>query len=91
MTTYSKFKRILKEIELISKNEKLIKLTNEWISEANQFKYSYHFEWLGRPIIQYPWILSQCKKLWEVKPDLIIETGIAHEFTYNVCINAWIT
>lgn len=42
-------------------------------------KYSYNFEWLGRPIIQYPQDMVAMQELiWEIKPDLIIETGIAH-------------
>jgi cephalosporin hydroxylase len=42
-------------------------------------KYSYNFTWLGRPIIQYPQdILAMQELIWSVKPELIIETGIAH-------------
>ena len=42
-------------------------------------KYSYNFFWLGRPIIQYPQdIVAIQEIIWKVKPDLIIETGIAH-------------
>jgi len=42
-------------------------------------KYSYNFSWLGRPIIQYPQDMAAMQELiWQVKPDLIIETGIAH-------------
>jgi cephalosporin hydroxylase len=42
-------------------------------------KYSYNFRWLGRPIIQYPQdIVAMQELIWQVKPDLIIETGIAH-------------
>jgi cephalosporin hydroxylase len=42
-------------------------------------RYSYNFSWLGRPIIQYPQdIVAMQELLWEVQPDLIIETGIAH-------------
>jgi cephalosporin hydroxylase len=42
-------------------------------------QYSYNFEWLGRPIIQYPQdILAMQELIWQIKPDLIIETGIAH-------------
>ncbi|NOR71477.1 MAG: cephalosporin hydroxylase [Methylomarinum sp.] len=41
--------------------------------------YPYNFEWLGRPIIQYPQdILAMQELIWTIKPDLIIETGIAH-------------
>ena len=42
-------------------------------------KYSYNFTWMGRPIIQYPQDLVAVQEIiWEVKPDLIIETGVAH-------------
>ena len=42
-------------------------------------KYSYNFEWLSRPIIQYPQdIVAMQELIWHIKPDLIIETGIAH-------------
>jgi cephalosporin hydroxylase len=42
-------------------------------------KYSYNYFWMGRPIIQYPQdIVAMQELIWSVKPDLIIETGIAH-------------
>lgn len=42
-------------------------------------KYSYNFAWQGRPIIQYPQdIVAMQELIWSVKPDLIVETGIAH-------------
>jgi cephalosporin hydroxylase len=42
-------------------------------------KYSYNFKWLSRPIIQYPQdIVAMQELIWQIKPDLIIETGIAH-------------
>lgn len=42
-------------------------------------KYSYNFSWMGRPIFQYPQdIIAVQQIIWSVKPDLIIETGIAH-------------
>lgn len=42
-------------------------------------QYSYNFSWQGRPIIQYPQDMAAIQELvWEIKPDLIIETGIAH-------------
>jgi cephalosporin hydroxylase len=50
-----------------------------WINQANAKKYSYHFEWLGRPIIQYPQdMVAMQQIIWAVQPELIIETGIAH-------------
>ena len=54
-------------------------LANEFLSESVKSNYSYNFEWLSRPIIQYPQdIVATQEIIWKVKPDLIIETGIAH-------------
>lgn len=53
-------------------------LTRKWFNRSCEHQYSYHFTWLGRPIIQYPTdILAVQELIWEVKPELIIETGIA--------------
>ena len=47
--------------------------------ESIRARYSYNFDWLGRPIIQYPQdIVAMQELVWQVRPDLIIETGIAH-------------
>jgi cephalosporin hydroxylase len=46
---------------------------------ADRYKYTYNFSWLGRPIIKFPNdIVLMQEIIWQVKPDLIIETGIAH-------------
>ena len=46
---------------------------------SNTAQYSYNFSWMGRPIIQYPQdMIAMQEIIWEIKPDLIIETGIAH-------------
>jgi cephalosporin hydroxylase len=50
-----------------------------WVRESMQCMYVYNFDWLGRPIIQYPHdMLGMQELIWQIKPDLIIETGIAH-------------
>ena len=50
-----------------------------WLSKAFRRKYMYNFSWLGRPIIQLPADMIAFQEIvWNVKPDLIIETGIAH-------------
>jgi cephalosporin hydroxylase len=60
-------------------NAALCKSAAVFMLESTEPKYSYNFEWLGRPIIQYPQdIVAMEEIIWEVKPDLIIETGIAH-------------
>ena len=60
-------------------SDNLKTLANEFLSESVKSNYSYNFEWLSRPIIQYPQdIVATQEIIWKVKPDLIIETGIAH-------------
>jgi cephalosporin hydroxylase len=78
--SYRQFKEACQTEILSQKNDAaLAGLTAAWFAAANAKKYSYHFEWLGRPIIQYPQdILAMQEIIWQVKPDLIIETGIAH-------------
>lgn len=54
-------------------------LSQRWLEASMRKKYVYNFDWLGRPIIQYPqdmWAVQEL--IWTVKPDLVIETGIAH-------------
>jgi cephalosporin hydroxylase len=49
-----------------------------WFNQSFQYEYSYHFTWMGLPIIQYPQdMVAMQEVIWKVKPDLIIETGIA--------------
>ena len=78
--TYKEFKKECDtQVELQSKNSELQFSSANWITSAQSLKYSYNFEWLGRPIIQYPQDMVAMQELiWKVQPDLIIETGIAH-------------
>lgn len=61
------------------KNEFLLKASKQFTEETIRAGYSYNFTWMGRPIIQYPQdMIAMQEIIWELKPDLIIETGIAH-------------
>ncbi len=54
-------------------------LAINFLVETAKYKYSYNFSWLGRPIIQFPQDMVATQEIiWQIKPDLIIETGIAH-------------
>lgn len=54
-------------------------LSRQWLQESMDRKYVYNFDWMGRPIIQYPQDMVAVQELiWKVQPDLVIETGIAH-------------
>src|SRR5271167_763661 len=51
----------------------------DWMRFATRHGYSYNFSWLGVPIIQHPEDIVVVQELiWHSRPDLVIETGIAH-------------
>jgi cephalosporin hydroxylase len=80
MNVHDQFKKECRvEIDQMGRDQTLNELSLQWFNLANARKYSYHFEWQGRPIIQYPQdMLAMQELIWSIKPDLIIETGIAH-------------
>ena len=61
------------------KNKALHEAAHEFMINTIESKYSYNFSWFSRPIIQLPQdVFAMQELIWKVKPDLIIETGIAH-------------
>lgn len=79
-STYDQFQNECRdEIAAQGSSDEFKQLTSTWFDAANALKYSYHFTAFGRPIIQYPQdIVAVQDLIWAVKPDLVIETGIAH-------------
>ena len=66
-----------------ARDKSFIKLSDSWLNKSWRHKYTYHFKWMDRPIIQMPQdILALQEIIWKVKPDLIIETGIAVSYTH---------
>ncbi len=54
-------------------------LSNSWMQHAFKHRYMYNFTSLGRPVIQTPVDMVAVQEIiWQVKPDLIVETGVAH-------------
>lgn len=54
-------------------------LSVAWRTQALERKYMNNFSWLGRPMIQLPTdAMAMQEIIWAVKPDLVIETGVAH-------------
>lgn len=54
-------------------------LARRLFDRSCEFKHSYNFKWLGRPVIQYPADMMALQEIiWAVKPGVILETGIAH-------------
>src|SRR2546423_11614718 len=67
-----------KEIRLYSK-EAFELISREWLRVGWNQKYPYTFAWMGRPIIQIPEdIIRTQEVIYRLRPDVIIETGVAH-------------
>jgi len=50
-----------------------------WVNIGWALKYSYTFTWLGQPLLQLPEdVLRIQEVVYRIKPDVIIETGVAH-------------
>jgi cephalosporin hydroxylase len=66
-------------IQQLGESLQLRQLTQTWINSAAEHRYTYLFTALGRPIIQFPQDMVALHELiWKIRPDLVIETGIAH-------------
>src|SRR6478735_3884327 len=54
-------------------------ISDIWLKSGWETKYVYSFSWMGRPIIQLPEDMIRIQEvIYAIKPDVIIETGIAH-------------
>lgn len=72
-------KEVTERIDAAASNQSLKKSAHEFLLSSIEARYSYNFNWMGRPIIQYPQdMIAMQELIWQVRPDLIIETGIAH-------------
>lgn len=80
MNPIEEFKKEVKNnIDQLGKDTDLLGATRIWMREAAQYGYNYNFSWMGRPVIQLPQdMIAMQEIIWETKPDIIIETGIAH-------------
>lgn len=83
MTDLSPPDEYVEEIRLRTRasatDHELARVKKELLDQMNWHRYAYNFTWFGRPVIQIPQDAFTFQELiWEVKPDLIIETGIAH-------------
>jgi Cephalosporin hydroxylase len=68
----------IEEFDLYSKDAFEI-ISEQWVKVGWNEKYEYTFSWFGRPIIQLPEDMIRMQEvIYSVKPDIIIETGVAH-------------
>lgn len=67
-----------KVLDLYSK-EAFEEISRQWVRVGWNQKYQYTFSWMGRPVIQLPEDMIRMQEVvYQVKPDVIIETGVAH-------------
>ena len=72
-------KEVVERVIENGRNVEMIHAGQQFMLATTVTKYSYNFAWQGRPIIQYPQdMVAMHELIWQIKPDLIIETGIAH-------------
>jgi cephalosporin hydroxylase len=66
-------------VQKLGADPRLRQLAFDFLRETGPYRYTYHFTWLGRPVIQFPQDLVAIQEIiWRVRPDLVIETGVAH-------------
>ena len=80
MNPHKKFQQDrLKNISAMGADDLISTLATSFARDTAKYDYSYNFQFAGRPIIQFPQDMVAVQELiWQIKPDLIIETGIAH-------------
>ncbi len=67
-----------RDIARLGDSETLRRKSIDWIAAVSRHHYSHHFAWMGLPIIQFPQdVIALQEIIWRVRPDLIIETGVA--------------
>ena len=79
MSDHEEFMKLRQnDVENIANDKEIHSNALKFFIETTKYNYTYHFDWLGIPIIQYPQdIVAMQELVWKLKPDLIIETGVA--------------
>ena len=73
------FSEVRDNIDGLRADASVRQATLDWVAAIAPHNYTYNFTWLGRPVIQFPQDLAALQEIiWDTRPSLIIETGIAH-------------
>jgi cephalosporin hydroxylase len=80
MTPTEQFElQVQQNIVSLGEDPALARQTWQWMLDVSRHNYSYNFRWMGRPIIQFPQDMVAVQEIvMAVRPDLIVETGVAH-------------
>ena len=66
------------DIDRLCENRDIFTQSKDMIMGLDEYNYTYLWSWMGLPIIQWPAdIMATQEVLWSVKPDIVIETGVA--------------
>ena len=66
-------------IEAMRRDHAMMAASQTFLNKTFEHRYYRNFTWLGRPIIQYPQdIVALQELIWDYRPTLVIETGVAH-------------
>lgn len=69
----------IESVRLMGGDPSLSQLGFDFIAKTAPYRYSYNFSWMGVPAIQFPQdMVAMQEIIFELRPDLIIETGVAH-------------
>ncbi|SVE40097.1 uncharacterized protein METZ01_LOCUS492951, partial [marine metagenome] len=73
------FAKVQENIDGLRADAAVRQATLDWVNAIAPHNYTYNFTWLGRPVIQFPQDLAALQEIiWDTRPNLIVETGIAH-------------
>ncbi|WP_341523197.1 cephalosporin hydroxylase family protein [Pseudomonas sp. G.S.17] len=80
MNPHEQFREEVKQnIDGLEQDKALQATSLDWVGTTAKHKYTYNFSWMGRPIIQFPQdMVAMQEIIWALRPDVIVETGIAH-------------
>lgn len=68
-----------RSLETLARDDALRQAGKEFVERSMPHRYSYNFDWLGRPVIQHPEDLVAMQEIvFRMRPDIIVETGVAH-------------
>ena len=66
------------DVDRLGKDKNVFEISKNTIMALDSYNYTYLWSWMGLPIIQWPAdIMATQEVIWRIKPDVIIETGVA--------------
>jgi cephalosporin hydroxylase len=65
-------------LDRVGANERLTADAASFVAEAAENRYTYGWDWLGLPVLQFPQdIVAVQELIWRIRPGVVVETGVA--------------